>query len=94
MLNALHNNLLTDIFMRRPNNEDKIERNLAEALADVPIDNKQERDKIRARLRQKYTELQLVKAAMNPKDRRQFEELGKLIDVLEACENRPPKTRS
>ena len=81
-------------FMRRANSKEQIERNVAKALADVPIDNKRQRDRIRARLRQKYTDLQPAKAAMRTKDRRRFEELGKLMDMLEACENRPPDTRS
>jgi hypothetical protein len=37
--------------MRRANSKEKIERNFAKALADVPIDNKRERDRIHARLR-------------------------------------------
>jgi hypothetical protein len=36
----------------------KVARNLAKALADVPIDTKQERDALRGRLRQKYVELE------------------------------------
>ncbi len=44
-----------------PRNEKKIEtRNVAKALADVPIDNKMERDVIRAQLREKYAELKAV----------------------------------
>ena len=41
---------------------EKIERNVAAALAAVPIDNKQERDAIRARLRRKYADLKPLKA--------------------------------
>jgi hypothetical protein len=80
--------------MRPTNNREKFERNVAKALAEVPIDNKQERDAIRARLRRKYADLQPLKAGMNLKIRRQFEELGQLIEKLEECETRPPETRS
>jgi hypothetical protein len=62
-------------------------------LADVPIDNKREGDRIHARLRQKYADLQPATAAMRAKDRRRFEDLGKLMDMLEAGENRPPGGR-
>jgi hypothetical protein len=72
----------------------KIERNVAKALAEVPIDNRQERDIIRARLRRKYADLKPIKAGMSSKDRRRFEELGELLNKLEACESRPPETRS
>jgi hypothetical protein len=78
----------------RPANKEKFERNVAKALAEVPIDNKQERDPIRARLRRKYADLQPLKADMNLKNRRRFEELGELIEKLDECERRPPETRS
>ena len=80
--------------MRRAPKRENIERNVANALADVPIDNKKERDTIRARLRRKYAALKPLKVDMSPKDRGRFEELGELLDKLEACENRPPETRS
>jgi hypothetical protein len=80
--------------MRRANSKERIDRNVANALADVPIDNKRERDRIRARLRRKYADLQPAMVAMRAKDRRRFEDLGKLMDMLEACENRPPGDRS
>jgi hypothetical protein len=80
--------------MRRAEKQEKIERNVAEALADVPIDNKKERDTIRARLRRTYAELKPLKVSMSPKDRCRFEELGELMEKLEACESRPPETRS
>jgi hypothetical protein len=83
-----------DSAMRRAESKKKIERNIAKALAEVPVDTKQERDAIRARLRRKYAELQLVKASLSTKDRRRFEELGELMDMLEACESRPPQARS
>jgi hypothetical protein len=72
----------------------QVARNVDKALADVPIDNKQERDMIRARLRQKYAELEPLKASMREEDRQKVEELGDLLDLLEACESSPPDTRS
>jgi hypothetical protein len=72
----------------------KVVKNVAKALAEVPIDNKQERDALRTRLRQKYVELKPLKVGMNKEDRERFEELGKLMDRLEACENGPPQRRS
>jgi hypothetical protein len=80
--------------MRRADSTEKIERNVASALEDVPIDSKRERDRIRARLRRKYADLRPAMAAMTTKDKRRFEDLGKLMEMLEACENRPPGTRS
>ena len=74
--------------------EEKIARNVAAALAAVPIDNKQERDAIRARLRRKYADLKPLKVGMSAEERRRFEELGELMDKLDACESRPPETRS
>jgi hypothetical protein len=72
----------------------KVTRNVAKALADVPIDNKQERDTLRTRIRQKYDELEELKEGMRTDVRRRFAELGDLMDLLEACESRPPETRS
>ena len=80
--------------MKQSENKKQVAKNVAKALADVPIDNKKERDTIRARLRQKYDDLKPLKVAMNEKDRRRFDELGELMDLLEACESRPPDTRS
>ena len=92
---ALNAHLLMDgDKLRRANSKEQIETNVAKALADVPIDNKHERDMIRARLRKKYADLRPAKASMRAKDRRLFEELGKLMDMLEECENRPPDTRA
>ena len=79
--------------MKRVVNKKKIERGVAKALADVPIDNKQERDAIRARLRRHYAALKPRIARMGATDRRRFEELGELIDMLEECESRPSETR-
>jgi hypothetical protein len=76
------------------NDRKKVARNVAKALAEVPIDNKQERDALRTLLRQKYLELKPLKVSMNKEDRERFEELGKLMDRLEACENGPPHRRS
>jgi hypothetical protein len=63
-------------------------------LAEGPIDTKQERDTLLARIRQKYSELEPLKLEMAKKHRECFEELGELIDLLEQCESRPPQTRS
>ena len=80
--------------MNKSGNEKEREaRNVAKALADVPIDNKQERDALRARLRKKYAELETLKVGMSKQVRERFEELGELMDLLEECENRPPQTR-
>jgi hypothetical protein len=44
--------------MKRSRNDKKMEaKNVAKALAEVLIDNKQERDRLRAQLREKYAEL-------------------------------------
>jgi hypothetical protein len=80
--------------MKRTLDKKKVARNVANALADVPIDNKQERDAIRSRLRKKYASLQPLKAKITARDRQRFEELGELMDRLEACESRPSETRS
>jgi hypothetical protein len=72
---------------------EKGEGNIAMALADVPVDNKAERDDLRARLRQKYSELKPVKVRMNKEDRERFDELGEIMDALEECESRPPQKR-
>lgn len=73
--------------MRRLGNE-KIAKNVAKALAEVPIDNKQERDALRARLRQKYNELDRLRTGMKEDDRKRFDEIGELIDQLDECESR------
>ena len=62
-------------------------------MADVPIDNKLERDDLRARLRQKYSELEPLKVRMNKEDRERFDELGDIMDALEECESRLPQKR-
>ena len=56
------------------------------ALAEVPIDNRGERMKLHARLRQKYEELEPLKSSMNDVDCACFEELGEIIKSLEKCE--------
>jgi hypothetical protein len=81
--------------MKKPNSDQRqVARNVAKALAEVPIDNKQERDALRARLRHTYAELEPAKDRMSIKDRHRFEELGELMDRLEECESRPPETRA
>jgi ribonuclease I len=71
----------------------KVEVSVAKALADVPVDNKLERDDLRARLRQKYSELKPLKVRMNKEDRERFDELGDIMDALEECESRLPQKR-
>jgi hypothetical protein len=81
--------------MKEPNSDQrKVASNVAKALAEVPIDNKQERDALRARLRHTYAGLEATKDRTSIKDRQRFEELGELIDRLEECESRPPQTRA
>jgi hypothetical protein len=81
-------------LMKQSANAKQVAKNVAKALADVPIDNKQERDMIRARLRQTYAELKTLTSGMGGATRQKFEELGDLLDPLEECESGPPDTRS
>ena len=71
----------------------KVRASVAKALADVPVDNKPERDDLRARLRQKYSELKPLKVRMNKEDRERFDEIGDIMDALEECESRLPQKR-
>jgi hypothetical protein len=71
----------------------KVTASVAKALADVPVDNKPERDDLRARLRQKYSELKPLKVRMNKEDRERFDEIGDIMDALEECESRLPQKR-
>ena len=80
--------------MKQSENRKQIAKNVAKVLADLPIDNKRERDAIRARLRQTYVELKPLTSKMRNESRQKFEELGDLLDQLEACETSPPDTRS
>ena len=80
--------------MRKSGNEKKVAKNVARALAEVPIDNKQERDVLRARLRQKYDELERLRKSMEEDDRKRFDEIGDLIDQLDECESRPALPRN
>jgi hypothetical protein len=80
--------------MKKSAKDEKKTDNVAKALAEVPVDNKPERDALRARLRQKYTELEPLKIGMTKEDRERFEELGELLDLLEACEHQPPQKRA
>ena len=66
----------------------KVRGNIAMALADVPVDTKAERDDLRARLRQKYSELKPLKIRMNKEDRERFDELGEIMAAMEECESR------
>jgi hypothetical protein len=81
-------------LMKQSENKKQVAKNVAKALANVPIDNKQERDMIRARVRQKYAELKPLTSGMREENRQKFKELGDLLDLLEACESSPPDTRS
>jgi hypothetical protein len=80
--------------MRKSGNEKKVAKNVAKALAEVPIDNKQERDALRARLRQKYDELERLRTGMKEDDRKRFDEIGELIDELQECESRAALSRN
>jgi uncharacterized lipoprotein YehR (DUF1307 family) len=81
-------------MIKSTNEKNKVERNVAKALSEVPIDNKEERDALRARLRQKYAELKPLKVRLSKQDRDRLEELGEIIDLLEECESRAPQKRS
>ena len=65
-----------------------VAKNVAKALAEVPIDNKQERDALRARLRRKYGELKRLRSGMREEDRKRFDEMGELIKEMDKCERR------
>jgi hypothetical protein len=80
--------------MRRSDDEKKVARNVTKALAEVPIDNKQERDALRARLREKYDDLQGLRVGMKEDDRKRFDEIGELIDELDECESRTALPRN
>jgi phage-related protein len=74
--------------MKKSANDKKVAKNVAKALAEVPIDNKHERDALRARLRQKYDELERLRSGLKEDDRKRFDEIGELIDELDECESR------
>lgn len=74
--------------MKKSGNDKKVAKNVATALAEVPIDNKQERDALRARLRQRYDELERLRMGMKEDDRKRFDEIGELIEQLDECESR------
>ena len=63
-----------------------VAKNVAKALAEVPIDNKQERDALRARLRRRYGELKRLRRGMREDDRKRFDEMGELIKEMDKCE--------
>jgi hypothetical protein len=65
-----------------------VAKNVAKALAEVPIDNKEERDALRARLRRKYGELKRLRTGMREEDRKRFDEMGELIKEMDKCERR------
>jgi len=79
--------------MKEPDDiEKKAQAQVDKALAEVPVDYKQERDELHARLRQRYAELEPLKSGMSKKDLERFEEIGEIIDNLEKCEG-PGSTR-
>ena len=80
--------------MTKSGNDKKVAKNVAKALAEVPIDNKQERDALRTRLRQKYDELERLRTDMKEDDRKRFDEIGELIDELDECESRAALPRN
>jgi len=80
--------------MKKSGNDKKLAKNVAKALAEVPIDNKQERDALRSSLRQKYDELGRLRTGMKEDDRKRFDEIGELIDQLDECESRAALPRN
>ena len=80
--------------MKKSGNDKKVAKNVAKALAEVSIDNKQQRDALRARLRQKYNDLERLRRGMKEDDRKHFDEIGELIDELDECESRPALPRN
>jgi hypothetical protein len=70
--------------MKKSGNDKTVAKNVAKALAEVPIDNKQERDALRARLRQKYDELERLRMGMKEDDRKRFDEIGELTSWTSA----------
>jgi hypothetical protein len=80
--------------MKKSGNDKKVAKNVTKALAEVPIDNKQERDALRARLRQKYDDLERLRSGMKEDDRKRFDEIGELIDELDECESRATLPRT
>ena len=72
--------------MKNSDEEKKAQARVDTALAEVPIDNKQERDELHTRLRQRYAELEPLKFGMSKKDLECFEEIGEIIESLEKCE--------
>ena len=73
--------------MKEPDDiKKKAQARVDKALAEVPIDNKQERDALHARLRQRYAELEPLKFGMSKDDLERFEEIGEIIESLEKCE--------
>lgn len=80
-------------MMKEPDDiEKKAQARVDKALAEVPVDYKQERDELHARLRQRYAELEPLKFGMTKEDLERFEEIGEIIETLEKCEG-PGGTR-
>jgi hypothetical protein len=72
--------------MRDSGRHAKAQARVDRALAQVPIDNRDERKELHSRLREKYTELEPLKSGMNKKELECFEEIGDIIVSLEKCE--------
>ena len=62
-----------------------VEARVAQVLAEVPVDDRHEREAILAQLRENYAELESCKAGMSERDLKRFEDIGKLIERLEKC---------
>ena len=65
-----------------------IQKKIEKILADVPIDDRHERDELHARLRQRYNELKPLERGMEKPDRLCFEEIGEIIELLVESEAR------
>jgi hypothetical protein len=63
-------------------------------LADVPIDDRKERDELHHRLRQRYAELEPLKSRMGNKERECLEDIGDIIEQLIESEARSRRKRA
>jgi hypothetical protein len=66
----------------------RVRTKITKLLADVPVDNREERDELHARLRRRYAELKPLKFGMSKVDLDRFEEIGEINDLLEKSEAR------
>jgi hypothetical protein len=72
----------------------EIHKKIAKILAEVPIDDRNERDDLYARLRKRYAELKPLKRGMGKENRDCFEEIGEIIERLIESEARSREPRS